>query len=73
MPIYDFKCTSCANIKEHIVRIKDRGNTKECPDCGGTSEYQIGTPQIKLEGISGDFPTAHDRWAKLHSKRAMNS
>jgi hypothetical protein len=25
----------------------------------------IGTPSVKLEGITGDFPDAHTKWAKI--------
>jgi len=67
MPMYEYKCTTCDGVSERIVPLRDRTNTNECPDCSTkTAEFIISAPQIKLEGITGDFPTAYDRWNKRH-------
>lgn len=43
-----------------------------CPRDGCTREAQraISKPRIRLEGISGSFPTAADRWARVHEEAA---
>jgi hypothetical protein len=41
----------------------------ECRNCGGEMKRVIGMPTVKLEGISGDFPGAHHRWATIREER----
>jgi len=69
MPIYEYECTKCGNISEHLVPMKFRDNTQECPECSSPTVVIISAPQIRLEGISGDFPSAYDRWEKVRKQK----
>jgi hypothetical protein len=40
-----------------------------CPVCGKAAVKTLATPQIKLEGFTGAFPDAYDRWAKVRAER----
>lgn len=63
----DFKCDSCGSEQERFV---DTNLTELQCDCGGLSYRVIGMPTVKLEGITGDFPGAHSRWAKIREDNA---
>jgi putative FmdB family regulatory protein len=60
--LFDFECKDCGVFDKIIEYTK----TTDCPTCGKESKKLISTPTIKLEGISGDFPDAHAKWAKKH-------
>jgi hypothetical protein len=34
----------------------------QCPECSDLAFRQLAAPRSKLEGITGDFPTAADAW-----------
>ena len=40
-----------------------------CPVCGKEAVKTLATPQIKLEGFTGAFPDAYERWAKVRAER----
>lgn len=40
----------------------------ECPNCELLAFRVISAPKIKLEGVSGSFPTASDKWANQHEE-----
>ena len=61
--LFDFECKDCG-VFEKIIKYTP---TTDCPTCGKESRKLISTPTIKLEGISGDFPDAHAKWAKKHN------
>jgi putative FmdB family regulatory protein len=60
--LFDFECKDCGVFDKLI----EYTITTDCPTCGKESKKLISTPTIKLEGISGDFPDAHAKWAKKH-------
>ena len=37
--------------------------------CGGSMIRVIGMPNIQLEGITGAFPGAHERWARVREEK----
>lgn len=39
-------------------------------DCGAIATRQMSMPTVKLDGISGDFPGAHMKWAKIREDNA---
>lgn len=45
-----------------------------CPYCDDPAQRVISPVRSSLEGISGAFPTASDRWARMHeqSSRVAN-
>lgn len=65
--LFDFKCKSCGKTEEKLVEptVWDM----DC-SCGGRARRIIGTPTIALEGITGAFPGAHSRWAKIREDKA---
>jgi hypothetical protein len=58
----DFKCGFCGVEQERFV---DTHFTQIQCDCGGVAYRMVGMPNVKLEGITGAFPGAHDRWAGI--------
>lgn len=47
MPIYEYKCRSCGNEFEKIVRL---GETPNCPSCQGAElERQFSAPGISTQ------------------------
>ena len=40
-----------------------------CPLCSKAAIKALATPQIKLEGFSGAFPDAYDRWTKVRAEK----
>jgi hypothetical protein len=56
--VYDFTCHN-GHTTEHFV---DPDIVEvECA-CGALGKRQIATPRFALDGCSGHFPTAADKW-----------
>lgn len=66
--IRDFLCVECDSLNERLV--DSEIHTIECPDCGGRANEQLSMPTVKLDGTSGDFPGAYDRWARIREENA---
>lgn len=75
----DLECKSCGRVTEffrpdaEFDQIKATGHHEgiECPTCGGVEfEVQRSCPRAVLEGVTGAFPTAADRWATVHEQAA---
>ena len=62
----DFECTACGNTTERYI---DAEETEILCDCGEIAFRIIGMPHVSLEGVSGDFPGAHSKWAKTREDR----
>ena len=62
---FDFQCAK-EHITEHLV--VSEVTVVECPHCRNDATRLISTPRIKLEGITGAFPTAADQWARKHEE-----
>jgi putative FmdB family regulatory protein len=66
MRLFDFCCSECNSVFEKLVR----ANIREIKcECGGEAKRIISMPTVKLEGISGDFPSASDNWARIREER----
>ena len=63
----DFECPSCG---KHTERFVDTDQLEVECDCGALAKRVIGMPRVSLEGITGDFPGAHDRWARIREENA---
>ena len=64
--MYEFLCEDCDTGAERY----NSSDVRVIPcDCGGSMRRQISLPTILLEGISGDFPSAHDKWARIREDR----
>ncbi len=64
--IRDFVC-ECGESYERFVDVDCK--TIEC-DCGKQARRIIGMPNVSLEGITGAFPGAHDKWARIREDNA---
>ena len=63
--IADFKCNVghvCELFIDNSVREAD------CPDCGKLAKRVISPVRTKLDPISGDFPGATMKWARMREK-----
>jgi putative FmdB family regulatory protein len=65
--INDYRCTACDFIFEDLEE-----NTCSCPECSNLAKKIMTPVRFHLDGASGDFPTAADRWAKDHEKAAKH-
>ena len=63
----EFCCESCALVSEKYINNDIR--MIEC-ECGGNAVQLMSAPRSKLDGTSGDFPDAHDRWARIREDNA---
>jgi putative FmdB family regulatory protein len=68
MPIYVYECDS-KHRAEHLCKIAERDTPHTCQECAGEMRRVLTTVQFKLEGITGDFPTAYDKWDKVHREK----
>lgn len=66
--IRDFLCSTCGTITEKLVDTDFRAI--ECPECHGDAVEQLSMPTVRLEGVTGAFPGAHDRWARIREENA---
>lgn len=67
MPIYEFVCESNHHF-ERSVRMDDRHNTQECPECGDTALMIITPVRSMLDGTDPSLPGAYMAWERRHSK-----
>lgn len=66
--IRDFLCGTCGQVSEKLV--DSDYHTIECPECHGDAVEQLSMPTVRLEGITGSFPGAADRWARIREDNA---
>lgn len=65
--IYDVRCTECSEITEAFGYADD---PFRCGECGSGAKRIISPVRSKLEGVSGDFPSAAKKWADKHRQAA---
>lgn len=65
LKIFDYRCSTCDEVKEHIVT--DPAAELLC-ECGTLKKKMVSSPAFILDGASGDFPGRHMRWIKEHEK-----
>ena len=63
----DFWCHICGTEEEHFL--ENDVNLTTCQKCGGVARKVISPIAFQLEGTSGDFPTAADRWVKMREQK----
>lgn len=66
MIIVDFCCE-----QNHVLESFVSRETQEidCPICGNVAKRIISAPRFILDGCSGDFPTAADKWVKQREEK----
>lgn len=58
--VFDFRCPQ-GHVTEHFV---DAEIVEVQCHCECMAERQLAAPRAKLDGCSGDFPTAADAWER---------
>ena len=64
----DFICGDCGAVTERLVDIEFK--TIECPECHSDAVLLQAMPTVRLEGVTGAFPGAADRWARIREENA---
>jgi len=70
--IYEFRCSK-GHITEYLLAVKDMDSVQPCKSCKKEAKRIISVPHFTLEGVSGDFPTAADKWARVHEEAGKRS
>lgn len=62
----DFLC-----VEGHVTEAlrEDSVRTISCPICGKDAVKAVSAPTIKLEGFTGAFPDAYDRWTRVRAEK----
>lgn len=64
--IFEFVCED-NHVSDSYVDSECRQST--CKICGKLADRIISTPQVKLEGITGDFPGAYGAWERKRAEK----
>lgn len=64
--MFDFLCEDFHEF-EAFVDVEARDAV--CPLCGKAAKRMVSAPNIKLEGITGSFPGAYDRWERVRAEK----
>lgn len=69
--VINVRCDACNGVSELFTEHGGTNRIFECPRClvGPATEIPS-APAFHLEGISGAFPTAADKWAVDHERAA---
>jgi hypothetical protein len=62
--VYDFLCPN-GHLVEQFVN--DDIVENQCPHCDAMGHRQIAAPRAQLEGLSGAFPGAADKWERTRA------
>lgn len=62
---YSYQCQKCDHIETLVRKLSEYADPVECTKCKGECKKIIlSPPVISLDPISGDFPSATDKWCK---------
>lgn len=63
--LFDFSCG------EHVFErfTDDSTRSVPCPQCDKEAIRLVSAPSVKLEGITGAFPGAYDRWERVRAEK----
>jgi hypothetical protein len=64
--IFEFSCKNNHTIEKLI---DDSVRVIKCIDCSEDAKRIISRPMFKLEGITGQFPTAYDAWERKRAEK----
>jgi len=69
--MHHFMCTNDSD--PHIFELltdREKNPNPVCPECGELSNWVlISAPTINLDGCSGDFPGAADKWVRMRAEK----
>ena len=71
--LFDFKCSTCGAVEEHLVESTTKTICHLSKKCDGNMTRQISPVRSSLDGTDSGFPDAHDAWAKKHERRGGSS
>src|SRR5574337_1166419 len=78
MACYEYQCTACGVVTEHICPISERPDSVKCPRCGSPAEQVIlsapgvltgGMSQAPLDVVIGR--DAEKRWDRIHQRQEV--
>ena len=64
--IYEFACDVCHTVTEKLTGYETV--EVQCL-CGETAKRKVSAPAIKLEGWSGSFPGAANKFDRIHREK----
>lgn len=64
--MFEFVCSN-GHLTEKFIDDKTRAIS--CPLCGEQSVRLVSTPRINLEGFTGAFPGAADKWLRIRAEK----
>jgi hypothetical protein len=59
----------CEDFHVTEAYVDDSIRVRACPICSQDAKRIISTPMFKLEGITGQFPTAYDAWERKRAEK----
>lgn len=65
--MFEFECPEGHRTESYT---EYETKTIGCPLCDYMADRVISMPRIRLDGTSMDFPTAADKWARVHEEAA---
>jgi len=66
MILYDWKCKRGHGFEELTSPTMKE---LDCPTCGETATRLVSAPRALLDGCSGDFPGAAQKWERQHQAK----
>ena len=64
--VFDFQC---ADGHRNEMFVEADVISMQCVTCGKIAQRMIAAPRCQLEGITGDFPGAADKWVRLRESK----
>ncbi len=64
--MYEFLCGACHSTTEKLTDYE--AVDAQCA-CGGVAKRKISAPSVKLEGWSGSFPGAANKFDRIHREK----
>lgn len=71
MRIYRMKVMNdfvCLNGHHTELLVDSKATEVPCPHCTEVAYKVLAAPRVKLEGITGSFPGAYDKWERQHKQ-----
>lgn len=68
--VFDFVCADGHSTERFVNSAVVQS---VCDECGKQATRVISKPSFKLDGVTGSFPTASDKWARVHEQAAAVS
>jgi len=66
--IFEFFCEN-SHKTEALIDVEEF--TMFCKECGSEAHRIVSAPMMKLEGITGSFPSAYDAWERKHAEKLV--